>query len=234
MTVDKLTEDTQLLNPTHRWLFGKIKLVEEREQAIAAIFEATYGASVIALLDKMQEKHGHYLADSPIEALIGDDISADHFIETSIARAETREAEFIKSLIDEYGEEAKALALKVSFDYGKEYGTTAKKEYEKDDPYPDYVYTVLRNYYLDGDPEDSETDLTRISVGEFVEHRNKCSHNPYWQAAGLDCEFACQYTRRYLEGFTEAYSAVKLNTIIKELDGMRVCEHHFRTPSAKS
>ena len=236
MTIDKLTEDTQLLNPTHRWLFGKIKLVEEREQAVAAAFEAAYGASVLTLHDKMQKKHGPYMADEPIEILISDDISADDFITEAIARAETREAEFIKELIEEHGEEAEELALNVSFEYGKEYGTTAKKEYERDDPHPDYVYTVLKNYYLDGDPSknDSKTDLTRISVGEFVERHTKCSHNLHWQAAGLDTEFACKYIRRYLEGFTNAYSTVALNTIIKELDNKRVCEHWFTTASARS
>lgn len=235
MTIEKLTEDSQLLNPTHRWLFNKIKLVEEREQAVAAAFEVTYGASVLTLHDKMQEKHGPYMADSPIEKLIGDDIPADDFITGAIARAETREAEFLKGLIEAHGEDAKELALKVSFEYGKEYGTTAKKEYERDDPHPDYVYTVLKNYYLDGDPSknESKTDLTRISVGEFVERHTKCSHNPYWQAAGLDAEFACKYIRSYLEGFTDAYSTVALNTIIKDLDGKQVCEHWFTTVQAK-
>lgn len=235
MDIEKITDDIQLLNPTHRWLFAKVKLVEEREQAVAATFEATYGEAVLTLLDKMQEKHGQYMADEPIEKLIGEDISADDFITEAIARAETREAEFLKELIDEFGKDGEELALKISFEYGKDYGNTAKKEYDRDDPHPDYVYTVLRNYYLDGDPGKSagETDLTRLSVGEFIERHTKCSHNPYWEAAGLDRDFACKYVRRYLEGFTDAFTTVELNTIIKEIDGKQVCEHWFVKVPAK-
>jgi hypothetical protein len=213
------------LGPIHYWLFNKIKLVEEREKEQVAAFSAKYGNDVTRLAESGARKFGAYYDGAPLETLIG--MQPIHaYLAGAIEKVETREAALIKALVDKYGEDAKALAMKTCRAHGEKVARAESEEINAESA--DDVYRAIKNAYLDGMPCDHVTDVDNKSASELVELHSDCLHRGFWQNAGADEVFMCEYLGVWLDGFASAVKGAsheRGKTLVK---GAAECEDFYR------
>jgi hypothetical protein len=205
------------------WLFKKIKLAEERERAVVLRAKAVLGEKTEELEKLSIERFGPPLENIRLENLAED--SVENFLSKAISTVETREAFFIKSLIGNFGEEAKALILKASYGHGKQKGELAVREYGGS-PTPEELYRIVKNFFLDDTPCDDPVAIEQIRNVEFVNSHKKCAHLRNWDQAGADPAFMCDYLSRWLDGFAEPF-AIKHERPLSLAKGHIRCEDRY-------
>ncbi|MBI5559801.1 MAG: L-2-amino-thiazoline-4-carboxylic acid hydrolase [Deltaproteobacteria bacterium] len=193
------------LGPIHHWLFNKIKIVEDREKALLDAFAKRYGDKPERLNKELQKKYAPWFDDTPLDNLIGDH-PIHAWLSAAIEKVETREAAFMKALIDNYGKEAEGLSLEVSYLHGRKNGKKATEEYLSEDPTPEDIYKILKNFFLDGMQCDHIVEVDQHSDRVIVEKHTDCLHRTYWRNAGMPEGFMCDYILKWMDGFVAAFS----------------------------
>src|SRR3989338_1996165 len=170
---------SSFLGPIHYWLFSKIKLVEDRENAIIKVFSEKFGDDVNTIAKDARAKYGEPVGDTSLDQMIGD--SPIHgFLNGRITAAETRESYVLSELIKKYGTDANSLAMDTAYNHGLETGKRALKEYEIEDVNPESAYRALQNFFLDGMPCDHVTEVDQPSEKALHGRHTDCLHKPYW------------------------------------------------------
>lgn len=215
------------LGPIHYWLFNKIKLVENREDAIIKAFSEKFGGDVDTVTKEARAKYGEPVGNMPLDQMIGD--SPIHgFLSNRITVAETRESFVIVKLINKYGDDAGNLAMEAVYKHGLETGRHALKEYEIENVNPESVYKVLQNFFLDGMPCDHVTEVDQPSEKALHGRHTDCLHRTYWADVGISGNFMCSYLAAWVDGFIAGLGDIvkfkRIKTIIK---GDAYCEDVF-------
>ena len=213
------------LGPVHHWLFKKVLIVEERERFLVREFTEKFGNRATPVAEEMLKKYGEHF-DQPLEKLIGN-LPIHEFLADSIERVETREAAIIKRFIEEFGEEAKSFAVEVAYRHGRKKGEEAVEEYGVRNPVPEKVYTILRNFFLDGMPCDHVVEIEQKPHKEFVEIHKDCLHQKYWQNAGVEENLMCEYLSRWVDGFCDAIDGIKHVKTKSIAKGDSLCEDRW-------
>ena len=190
------------MGPVHHWLFNKIKIVEDREKALLDFFVKKYGDKPEKLGKELREKYGPWFGAEPLDELIGQSPINGFFAET-IERVETREAALIKALRDACGAEAGKFIMDAAYNHGQKFGRAAVEEYGTENPNPEDIHKVLKNYFLDGMPGDNVVEIKQNSDVEFIEKHIHCLHMAYWKKAGAEERFMCDYICRWIDGFVD-------------------------------
>ncbi len=213
------------LGPVHQWLFGKILIVEERERFLRREFTERFGNRATGVVAEMARKYGRYL-DEPLERLVAN-MPVQEFLVDSVERVETREAAIIKALIEEFGNRAEKFVLKVAYRHGRTKGRKATEEYEISNPLPERVYTILRNFFLDGMPSDDVIEIEQRPNREFIERHRRCLHRRYWQNVHVDERLMCEYLSRWVDGFCDAIDGIKHVKTKSLVKGDTLCEDRW-------
>lgn len=218
---------SSFLGPIHHWLFSKIRLVEDRENAIIDAFLKKFGGDVSTIAKNARQKYGEPVGDTPIDEMIGD--SPIHgFLHSRITAAETRESFILAELSKKYGAEANKLAMDISYEHGINTGKRALKEYEIEDVNPESAYKVLQNFFLDGMPCDHVTEVDQPSEKALYGRHTDCLHKPYWDEAGIAGNFMCEYLAKWVDGFIAGLGGgVKYKRAKAIIKGDAFCEDVF-------
>ncbi len=195
------------LGPIHHWLFKKILIVEERERFLCREFAKRFGKKATDVADKVLKRFGEHF-DRPLEKLIGN-MPIHEFLAESIERVETREASIIKAFLEEFGDDAEGFILELAYRHGRRKGEEAVEEYGVKNPIPEKLYTILRNFFLDGMPCDHVVEIEQKPHKKFIERHKSCLHRRYWQNAGVSDALMCEYLSRWVDGFCDAIDGVK-------------------------
>lgn len=215
------------LGPIHHWLFNKIKLVEEREDAIIKAFSEKFSSDTNTIAKNARKKYGEPVGSTPLDEMIGD--SPIHgFLHNRITVAETRESFILAELIKKHGTDGNNLAMDTAYKHGLETGKKAQKEYETEDVNPESAYRLLQNFFLDGMPCDHVTEVDQPSEKELHGRHTDCLHRAYWEEAGISGDFMCNYLATWVNGFIAGLGgAVKFKRLKTIIKGDTFCEDVF-------
>jgi len=210
----------------HHWLFNKIRLVEEREKAVFAELEKRFGEGTAAIRGRVEAEYGSHFDGAPLDTIIGE-TSLNDFLSGAIETVETREAALLAAVVKAHGEEARQAAIKASCNHGRQQGRSAVEEYQVEDPTPEDVYKIVKNYFLDGMPSDHVIEIEHNADSAFIERHTACLHRPHWEKAGAGDRFMCEYVVSWLRGFTSAFKGMRHRLPKARTNGDGVCEYVF-------
>jgi hypothetical protein len=182
------------LAPVHTWLFNKIRLFEEIEQNIIEQFSLILTEDYLTTI---YDDFGYPLGDEPIETLI--DTSNIHgWLQTSINRAEKRQATIIKFL-NEQVKEATDTVYAVYYKMGKEKAT------EQEEAFTDanQIYTKLNDYLLEGMPCDRVNVVIEQHDNQLIWLTSTCVHQDNWSSVGMDVVYYYDFRAAFIKGFVE-------------------------------
>ena len=213
------------LGPIHHWLFNKIRLVEEREKALATALTEKFGDEVNTLSEAGRAKYGDYYDETALEEMIGEE-PIHTYLAGAIEKVETREAALIAAITEKFGEDAKARILELAQANGKKVGEAEKEEVDADSA--DDIYRAVKNTFLDGMPCDHVTDVKQTSEKEVAEIHSDCLHRAYWQSGGADDAFMCEYLGRWLDGFVQGVGVGTHTRGSTIMSGANICEDVYK------
>ncbi len=211
------------IEPKHLWLFNKIMIVDSREEAIAEAYTEEFPEEASELIKRSREGFPESIGYKTIHQLTKD-IDVNVYLERSIIDTESKEASLLKHFIDKFGEEAKRIALKESFEHGRRYGEDAVMQYALINNSPSGVYNVLKHYLLDGWPpalKITPVETEEPSGLELIERHNKCMRIDNWKSVDAPVEFLCDYTNEWIRGF-----CVKFNIEHKKVSSIAYGDEH--------
>jgi len=182
------------LAPIHTWLFNKIRLFEEIEQDIIKQFPLILTQDYLKVI---YDDYGYPMGDEPIESLI--DTSNIHgWLQTSINRAEQRQAAIIKVLNDQVKEAADTVVA-VYYNKGKE------KAIERNETFtdPNQIFVTLNDYLLEGMPCDRVNEVIEQNDQQVIWLTNLCVHQDNWISEGIDVGYYYDFRAAFIKGFVE-------------------------------
>ena len=191
------------IGPIHYWLYGKIKLVNQRQEYLREKVSEMCGATADELWDQVTQSYGEPLPDRDLAELIAHD-NIHGWLQRQINLAESREAAFIKELTDTCGGAAEDLIGRAFSEHGKQTGMAAKQNGRYDLESEEGILKALNDYYLNGMPCDAGDCVISL-------------HQPNWQRAGADESAMRSYYELWLKGFVQAANS----KFIYALDGER-------------
>lgn len=189
------------LGPIHHWLFNKIRLFEEMENAINQNAIAAFGSEAASIIEATQREFGNPLPAVPLENLI-DTNNIHGWLQDKIQRAETRQAATLHQLIQRFGKDALAIAEEEHKKQGTSLGNSLRIQQENLSA-PD-LYQQLNNYLLDGMPCDHVNNVVQSEDNLLHWKTSRCLHRPYWESVGMDIETMYQLRGQWIQSFIEA------------------------------
>ena len=198
------------IGPIHYWLYGKIRLVNQRQEYLREKVAEMCGATADELWDQVTQSYGTPLPDKDLSELIAHD-NIHGWLQRQINLSESREAAFIKELTDTCGGAAEDLIGNAFAEHGKQTGEAAiaAGRYELNSAAG--ILKALNDYYLNGMPCDAGDCVISL-------------HQTNWQRAGADQSAMRSYYELWLKGFVQGANSKFVYT----LDG----ESHQINPSA--
>lgn len=191
------------IGPIHYWLYGKIKLVNQRQEYLRKKVCEMCGATADELWDQVTQSYGEPLPDLDLAELIAHD-NIHGWLQRQINLAEIREAAFIKELTDACGGAAEDLIGRAFSEHGKQIGRAAKQTGRYDLESEEGILKALNDYYLNGMPCDAGDCVISL-------------HQPNWRRAGVDESAMRGYYELWLKGFVQAANS----KFLYALDGER-------------
>lgn len=192
------------IGPIHYWLYGKIKVVSEREEYI---FQKAYemcGSTAEELRETVWQTYGAPLVDTDLSDLIDHD-NIHGWLHRQIQIAESREAAFIKELIDLCG--VQEMIAQSFTEHGKITGEMAKTSGKQELSNALGIYKALNDYYLNGMPCD-QGDMIVVSEEEKVAWEiGVCLQEPNWKRAGVDLAVMTNFYQKWIQAFVEEVNA---------------------------
>ena len=119
------------IGPIHYWLYGKIRLVSKREKAIYNKVSEVCGSTVEELREQVWQMYGEPLPDVDLSELISHD-NIHGWLQRQINVVESREAAFIKELLDTCGGAVQEIIEQTFYEQGEEAGKNAKQQEKYD------------------------------------------------------------------------------------------------------
>lgn len=180
---------SDFIGPIHYWLFEKILVAERRQQYLFEKVTEMCGTTAEELRDQVRQTYGEPLPDLDLSELIVHD-NIHGWLQRQINLSESREAGFIKELIDTCGVAAEELMTRSFFAHGQETGAAAAKSGHYEMSSADGVLKALNDYYLSGMPCDAGDNVISL-------------HLTNWKRTGVDEGAMRKFYELWLKGFVE-------------------------------
>ena len=177
------------IGPIHYWLYNKIRLVNDRQEFLAEKVAAMCGETAEELREQVAQSYGQPLPDKDLSELIEHD-NIHGWLQRQINLAESREAAFIKELLDTCDGAADDLVEKAYAEHGRLTGADAagSGRYTLDSAAG--ILKALNDTYLNGMPCDAGDCVMEI-------------HAPNWRRTGVDEAAMAKYYEAWLRGFVQ-------------------------------
>jgi len=190
------------IGPIHYWLYGKIRLVGQREEFIFTKAAAMCGSTAEELREQVWQTYGEPLPASDLGELI-DHNNIHGWLQRQIKIVETREAAFIKELLDTCDGAAVELIEQAFAEHGKLTGEGARAQGKYDMATAPGIYKALNDYYLNGMPCDQADMVVASAADEITWETGAYLQEPNWQRAGVDGRAMAQFYQAWLTGFVD-------------------------------
>lgn len=194
------------IGPIHYWLYGKIRLVSEREEYTYNKVYETCGSTVEELREQVWQTYGEPLPDRDLSELITHD-NIHGWLQRQINIVESREAAFIKELLAICGSAAGDLIEQAFLEHGKQTGEHAKLQGKYDISTAPGIYKALNDYYLNGMPCDQSDMVVSSQADSVVWETGVCLQEPNWKRVGVDISTMTKLYQNWLKEFVSGTNA---------------------------
>lgn len=194
------------IGPIHYWLYGKIRLVSKREEAIYNKVSEVCGATVEELREQVWQMYGEPLPDVDLSELISHD-NIHGWLQRQINVVESREAAFIKELLDTCGGAVQEIIEQTFYEQGEEAGKNAKQQGKYDLATATGIYKAVNDYYLNGMPCDQADMVITSEAERVVWETESWLQEQNWKRVGVDAKIMSALYRKWLTGFVSAANA---------------------------
>ncbi len=191
------------LGHVHHWLYHKISRVVEREQLIYEKAEEMCGATAEELREQVWQIYGAPQSDAKLEDII-DHNNIHGWLQRQVTIAETREAAFIKELVDACGGGATSIAKTAYAEHGIICGQHAKTQRKYKTEVPGGIYQALNDYLLNGMPCDEGDVVVQDDADKVVWEGRVCLQERNWAKAGVDKNLMKELYQQWFTGFVTA------------------------------
>jgi hypothetical protein len=198
---------SEFLAPIHWWLYKKIRLVMEREQLIYEKAQGVCGSAAEELRAQVWQTYGEALPDADLEQLIDHD-NIHGWLQRQINLAESREAAFIKELLDICDQAACEIVGEAFYEHGLHCGNSAKLQHTYDVSTADGIYKALNDYYLNGMPCDQEDVLVENTAQKVIWENSAWLQESNWKRTGVDCRIMKSFYQRWWAGFVAGANSI--------------------------
>ena len=188
---------SQFLAPIHTWLFNKIVILEGIEKDLTNQFSTK---EQIEVHSSLLDRFGDFIPNEPLENLI-DESNIHGWLQERITIAETRQAAFVQSLLEENQDNLQ----KIEAIYKEEGKKAAKKKQMRTDT-PSEVFQGLNNVLLEGMPCDRVNSVISQDDNAIVWKTTHCVHKGNWENNGVDVQYFYGFRAAFTQGFVEASS----------------------------
>lgn len=195
------------IGPIHYWLYGKIRLVVEREDFLFERAAKMCGVTAEELREGVRQTYGQPLPDADLGELI-DHANIHGWLQRQIKIAETREAAFVNELLAACGGAADSLIEQAFADHGRLVGERARAAGKYDLTAAPGIHTALNDHYLNGMPCDQADVVVAAAADRVAWKTAACLQEPNWRRAGADPAAMNRYTQAWLAGFVAAANPV--------------------------
>lgn len=186
---------SQFLAPIHTWLFDKILLMESIEKDIVNQFSDSKYQEAHA---KLVQKYGDFIPNQPLEQLI-DQSNIHGWLQERITIGETRQAAFIKVLMDDEPKVIEQIAL-----IYQEAGKRAQREMDVHAKEPQEAFRLLGDVLLEGMPCDRVNAVQEQTEDHITWITSTCVHQHNWEEAGVEVSNYYLFREAFTRGFIEA------------------------------
>lgn len=191
------------LGHIHHWLYRKISRVVEREQLIYEKAEEMCGATAEELREQVWQIYGTPQPDAKLEEII-DHNNIHGWLQRQVTIAETREAAFIKELVDTCGGAAQNIAKDAYAEHGTICGRHAKDQGKYDTGVPGGIHQALNDYLLNGMPCDEGDVVVQNDADKVIWEGAVCLQERNWAKAGVDKNLMKELYQQWFAGFVTA------------------------------
>jgi hypothetical protein len=212
----------------HYWLYNKIRLVAQREDVVYQKAAALCGPTVEELRAQVWGTYGEPLPDTDLSELI-DQSNIHGWLQRQINVVETREAAFVKALVDTCGNSGKDVVEAAFAEHGQSCGRHACQQAKYDDSQADGIYKALNDYFLNGMPCDSNMTVTENTPELVAWESSICLKARNWSRAEVSPDTMRVYYRNWLAGFVEGMNnAFEHKMMFTEENGLPKVRHEIR------
>ena len=177
------------IGPIHYWLYGKIRLVNQRQEFLREKVSELCGATAEELWEQVTQSFGEPLPEKDLNELIAHD-NIHGWLQRQINLAESREAAFIKELTDACGGAAEDLINRAFAEHGRQTGAAAAASGRYEMSSSAGILKALNDHYLNGMPCDAGDCVMSI-------------HQPNWQRTGVNTAEMRRYYEQWLKAFVQ-------------------------------
>lgn len=187
----------------HHWLYSKINLVAKREQLIYDKAEELCGPTAEELQAQVWQIYGAPLADAKLEDVI-DHNNIHGWLQRQVTIAETREAAFIKELMDACGDTAGSIIKDAYGEHGSLCGQDAQRQGKYDAQTSNGIYQAINDYLLNGMPCDQGDVITVDEPSRIIWEGTVCLQERNWAKASIDKKFMKELYQQWFGAFVTA------------------------------
>ncbi len=181
------------IGPIHYWLYGKIRLVNQRQDYLREKVSEMCGSTAEELWEQVTQSYGEPLPEKDLSELIAHD-NIHGWLQRQINLAESREAAFIKELTDTCGGAAEDLISRAYAEHGNHVGEAAAASGRYDLESAAGILKALNDHYLNGMPCDAGDCVMSL-------------HLANWQRTGVSEADMRSYYEQWLKGFIQGANA---------------------------
>jgi len=188
------------IGPIHYWLYGKIRVVSEREEVIYKEACEMCGSTAEELREQVWQTYGAPLSDRNLSEFVDHD-NIHGWLQRQINIAESREAAFIKELLDSCGVAAGDLVEKAFSAHGKMTGQSAAAQGKYDVDTAPGIYKALQDYFLNGMPCDQADRVMESEADSIIWETGACEQAPNWKRVGIEDKTMTKFYQAWLKEF---------------------------------
>lgn len=199
----------------HYWLYNKIKLVAEREELLYQKAMEVCSETAEELRGQVWGTYGQPLPDQDLAELI-DPGNIHGWLQRQINAAETREAAFIKGLVENCGDTGITLAKEVFASHGRRCGEHAREQGKYTTGNADGIYKAFTDYFLNGMPCDQNATLVVNTADQVIWEGAGCQKQQNWSRGGMDVPLMRSFYLEWMKGFVEGINAAFTHKLIAD------------------
>ena len=158
------------------------------------------GETAEELREQVVQSYGEPLPDKDLSELIEHN-NIHGWLQRQINITESREAAFIKELLDMCGSAAEELVGQAFQEHGKTTGENAKALGKYDLATASGIYKALNDYYLNGMPCDQGDMVVQSKDKSMVWESGTCIQEPNWKRVGIGSGIMVKFYQSWFEGF---------------------------------
>jgi hypothetical protein len=194
------------IGPIHYWLYEKIRLVSQREDYIYHKAYEQCGSTAEEHREQVWQVYGAPLPDADLSELIDHD-NIHGWLQRQIKIVESREAAFIKELLDACGDHNQGIIKQAFIEHGKVTGEKVKLQDKYDTKTAPGIYKALNDYYLNGMPCDQADEVVDSEPDRIAWKRAVCLQEPNWKRSGIDTEIMSKLYQSWMKAFIGAVNS---------------------------